>query len=41
MLDLHVRRHVVDAQLRVPLEGVTAVFGPSGAGKTTVLRAVA
>lgn len=40
-LDLHVRRHVVDAQLSVPLSGVTALFGPSGAGKTTVLRTVA
>lgn len=41
MLDLHVRRHVVDASLRVPLAGVTALYGPSGAGKTTVLRTVA
>lgn len=41
MLDAHVRRHVVDARLCVPLAGVTALFGPSGAGKTTVLRTVA
>jgi molybdate transport system ATP-binding protein len=40
-LDLHVRRHVVDARFQVPASGVTALFGPSGAGKTTVLRAVA
>ncbi len=42
-LDLHVRRHVVDARFEVPLTGpaVTALFGPSGAGKTTVLRALA
>ena len=40
-LDLHVRRHVVDAVLQVALEGVTALLGPSGAGKTTILRAVA
>lgn len=40
-LDVHVRRHVVDAAFQVPLDGVTAVFGPSGAGKTTVLRTVA
>ena len=40
-LDLHVRRHVVDAELRVPLDGVTVLFGPSGAGKSTVLRTVA
>jgi molybdate transport system ATP-binding protein len=43
LLDARVRRHVVDACLAVPLTGppVTALFGPSGAGKTTVLRAVA
>jgi molybdate transport system ATP-binding protein len=43
VLDAHVRRHVVDAALRVPLDGppVTALFGPSGAGKTTVLRVLA
>ena len=40
-LDVHVRRHVVDAAFEVPLEGVTTVFGPSGACKTTVLRTVA
>jgi molybdate transport system ATP-binding protein len=42
-LDAHVRRHVVDAVLSVPLTGppVTALFGPSGSGKTTVLRALA
>jgi molybdate transport system ATP-binding protein len=43
LLDAHVRRHVVDAILSVPLAGppVTALFGPSGSGKTTVLRALA
>lgn len=43
VLDVHVRRHDVDARLRLPLGGapVTVLFGPSGAGKTTVLRAVA
>jgi molybdate transport system ATP-binding protein len=43
VLDAHVRRHVVDAVLRVPLDGppVTALFGPSGSGKTTVLRVLA
>lgn len=43
VLDAHVRRHVVDAALQVPLdrEPVTALFGPSGSGKTTVLRALA
>jgi molybdate transport system ATP-binding protein len=43
VLDAHVRRHVVDVRLQLPLDGppVTALFGPSGAGKTTVLRALA
>ena len=43
VLDAHVRRHVVDAVLSIPLDGppVTALFGPSGSGKTTVLRALA
>lgn len=43
VLDLHVRRHGLDARLRLPLAGapVTVLFGPSGAGKTTVLRAIA
>jgi len=43
LLDAHVRRHVVDAHLVLPSEGgqVTALFGPSGAGKTTVLRVLA
>jgi molybdate transport system ATP-binding protein len=31
----------LDAEADVPLEGVTAVFGPSGGGKTTLLRALA
>jgi molybdate transport system ATP-binding protein len=43
LLDVRARRHVVDAHLTVPLDGppVTVLFGPSGAGKTTILRAVA
>ncbi|MCU0266528.1 MAG: ABC transporter ATP-binding protein [Actinomycetia bacterium] len=43
VLDVRVRRHVVDAELRLPLDGppVTVLFGPSGSGKTTVLRALA
>lgn len=43
LLDAHVRRHVVDAHLLLPAGagGVTALFGPSGAGKTTVLRTLA
>ncbi len=42
-LDVHVRRHVVDARLALPLTGggVTVLFGPSGAGKTTILRCIA
>ena len=42
-LDVHVRRHVVDARLELPLTagGVTVLFGPSGAGKTTILRCIA
>ncbi len=31
----------LDAQLRVPMRGVSAVFGPSGCGKTTLLRCLA
>lgn len=42
-LDLHVRRHVADARVTLPLTGapVTVLFGPSGSGKTTILRTVA
>lgn len=42
-LQVHVRRHIVDARFRVPLQpaSVTVLFGPSGAGKSTILRAVA
>ncbi len=42
-LDVHVRRHVVDARLTLPLDagGITVLFGPSGAGKTTILRCLA
>ena len=32
---------VLDLELTVPGRGVTALFGPSGAGKTTCLRAIA
>ena len=31
----------LDVSFEVPAEGVTALFGPSGAGKTTVLRCIA
>ncbi|MFT7027628.1 MAG: molybdate transport system ATP-binding protein [Paracoccaceae bacterium] len=31
----------LEAEAEVPLQGVTAVFGPSGGGKTTLLRALA
>ena len=43
VLDLHVRRHRVDARLRLSMDDapVTVLFGPSGAGKTTILRCVA
>lgn len=43
VLEIRVRRHVVDAQLTLPLDGlpVTVLFGPSGAGKTTILRTLA
>jgi molybdate transport system ATP-binding protein len=42
-LDLHVRRHVVDAAVTLPMTGppVTVLFGPSGSGKTTLLRVLA
>lgn len=30
----------IDARLDVPAQGVTAIFGPSGAGKTSLLRAI-
>jgi molybdate transport system ATP-binding protein len=43
LLDVHVRRHTVDARFRLRLQdrGVTVLFGPSGSGKTTVLRCIA
>lgn len=31
----------LDAQLNLPLAGITAVFGPSGCGKSSLLRAIA
>jgi molybdate transport system ATP-binding protein len=31
----------LDAEFAIPARGVTALFGPSGAGKTTILRAMA
>lgn len=31
----------LDSQMVIPAQGVTALFGPSGAGKTTILRAIA
>lgn len=41
MLHARVRRHIVDVDLTIPLDGVTVLFGPSGAGKTTILRTIA
>lgn len=44
MLDLSITRRVGDFTLDLALEasaGVTAVFGPSGAGKTTLARCIA
>lgn len=43
VLDLHVRRHTVDARLALPLQErtITVLFGPSGSGKTTILRCIA
>jgi len=42
-MTLHVamRRHIVDVELDISTRGVTVLFGPSGAGKTTILRAIA
>jgi molybdate transport system ATP-binding protein len=42
-LDVHVRRHTVDARFALPLreKTITVLFGPSGSGKTTVLRCIA
>lgn len=42
-IDVHAQRHIVDARLDLPAAGgpVTVLFGPSGAGKTTVLRVLA
>jgi molybdate transport system ATP-binding protein len=34
-------RFVLDAEFEAPMRGVTAIFGPSGAGKTTILRCIA
>lgn len=33
--------HDFDIDLELPVSGVTALFGPSGAGKTTILRVIA
>lgn len=42
-IDIEVPRahHDVRISAEIPLEGVTAVMGPSGAGKTTLLRCIA
>lgn len=41
--DLRIERGAfsLDAQLDLPLRGITALFGPTGAGKTTLLRVLA
>ena len=45
--DIQARLHLartgftLDVDLQLPGQGVTALFGPSGGGKTTVLRAIA
>ena len=45
MLDFHLHRQqgafTLDATLKVPARGVTALFGRSGSGKTTILRLIA
>ncbi|GGC56821.1 ABC transporter ATP-binding protein [Hoyosella rhizosphaerae] len=44
LIDAHIRRHVVDARISLhltPEKPIAVLFGPSGAGKTTVLRCLA
>ena len=45
MLDFHLCRTLgafhLDAELKVPARGVTALFGRSGSGKTSILRMIA
>lgn len=41
MLQAKISRHVVNTEFDIPTDGVTVLFGPSGAGKTTILRAIA
>lgn len=45
MLEIEVKRQVgdfrIEAGLRAPAAGITALFGPSGAGKTTLVMMVA
>ncbi len=38
---LPLQSFLLDAELRIPRRGVTAVFGRSGSGKTTLLRCIA
>jgi molybdate transport system ATP-binding protein len=42
-LNLHLNRgsFLLDAQLALPVKGITAIFGSSGCGKTSLLRAIA
>ena len=42
-IDLHRAPHAFHLQIntQLPLDGVTAIYGPSGAGKTTLLRCIA
>jgi len=41
MIDIALKGPHLDAVFTVPATGVTAVWGPSGVGKTTLLRAIA
>ncbi len=40
-LALHRNRFALDLAIRIPAQGITAVLGPSGGGKTTLLRLLA
>ncbi|MEA5097369.1 MAG: molybdenum ABC transporter ATP-binding protein [Burkholderiaceae bacterium] len=40
-LNVHHSGYALQADLEFPAQGISAIFGPSGAGKTTILRAIA